>query len=46
MDVSATFNIGDSIRLVEDYFEDPSNLRSNHFEKEEINVEHDIQEGS
>ena len=41
MDVSATFNIGDSIRLVEDYFEDPSNLRTNPLKEGEADADQD-----
>ena len=43
MAISATFNIGDLSPYVEDYFEDPSDLRSNSFKEGEVDTEHVIQ---
>ena len=46
MAVSATFTIGNLSPYVEDYFNNPSNLRSNPFEKGEVDVEKGIEESS
>ena len=40
------FNIDDLSPYVEDYFEDPLDLRSNPFEEAEVDAGHDTQESS
>jgi len=46
MAVSTTFNIGDLSPYAEDYFEDPSDLRSNPSKEGEVDADRGIQEGS
>ena len=46
MVASATFNFGDLSPYVQDYFEDPSDLRSNPFEEGEVNAGYYTKESS